>query len=389
MVIGALIVLLLNLYIGNIHSGQNQIAALAETLSIRADVTNPNGSQVTALSISDETVRFLEASAHTKNLRYTVMLMGGYGTFAPEDWKEHLTLEFTAVNALSAVPNLTADSIAYLEGTDDEFLQGDQPLCLVYEEIARHYGLSVGDTVQFTLYYIQYPSSYAGKISANPLGVFDLTIAGIVWPTVWDSGAIEQSIILPVRWVRGAYEENGVAFSPTSASFTVADPLRLNAFKSEMQAFGLLETDTTAASSYQGNALKVDDKVFITTVNILEANQNRLWFFLPFILVILVVTGYLTSYLLMRGRQREFAVMRSLGTGTRACFHIFMLENTALALCAALLGALPAALLIPGADAGVLLLSAGAFCACNLLGTAIALLGFGRFSVMDALCQTD
>ena len=342
-----------------------------------------------------ESIHMLDASAlDVPEIAFFVMRAAdgravGMGTFAPEDWEEHLTIEIAAVNELSALSSLAAETIAYNEGLNGEILRGDQPLCFVFEKFARHYGLEVGDTAQFTLYYIQYPSFYEGKIAINPLGVYDLTVAGIIWPSAWDTGATPQNVILPVAWVRRAYAGSGIVFSPTSASFTVADPLQLNAFKSAMHTFGLLETDPTAAPSYVGSALKVHDKVFINSVNLLEENLSQLRFFLPVILVILVFTGYLTSYLLMRNRRREVAVMRSLGTGMRACLRIFTLENATLALAGALLGTLPAALLIPSADAAVLCLAAGVFCVCDLLGTVIALYGLSRFSVMDALCRTD
>jgi len=301
-----------------------------------------------------------------------------------------LNIIITAVNTLSAVPNLSADNVTFAEGADIDILSTNQTVCLITEDFPLRHGLGIGEIMPLTLYYYEYPSSEYEILMIYPLGFFDLTIAGVIGDMVWESGDfIPPDVILPVDWVRGAYAQIDAAFYPTNSSFTVADPLRLDEFKAEMQSFNLMETIPTADFSHNGNSLMVSDKIFIEAASHLRENLRLLGFFLPFILAIVVFVGYLTSYLLMQNRRREFAVMRSLGTGQKACFYIFMSENAVLALCGGLLGSLAAALLIESTVIGVLFLSTGIFFVCYLLGTAAALYGLGRFSVIDVLSQID
>jgi len=387
---GALIVLLLNLYVGNIRSGQNQLNDLADALTIRADISNLIGSQITALRIKDDTVRLLESSGHVNGLTYSVELVGGLGAFSPEEWRRHLNINITAVNTMSAVPGLTADNVTFSGGTDADILHSDHAVCLITEDFSMRHDFSAGDAMQLTLYYYDYPSSEYEILMIYPLGFFDLTIAGVIGEMLRGGGDfLQPDVILPIEWVRNAYAQIDAAFYPTSSSFTVADPLRLDEFKMEMQLFNLMETSPTANFSHNGNSLMVNDKTFIEAASHLRENLRVLVFFLPFILAIVIFVGYLTSYLLMQNRRREFAVMRSLGTGQRVCFYIFTLENAVLALSGGFFGSLAAALLIEGAAIGVLFLSAGVFFVCYLLGTAAALYGLGRFSVIDVLCQID
>ena len=52
----------------------------------------------------------------------------------------------------------------------------------------------------------------------------------------------------------------------------------------------------------------------------------------------LFLVGFVATYLAMRSRVSEMAIMRSLGTGSRRVFLIFFLEQTALAIIGTILG---------------------------------------------------
>ena len=388
--ISTLVVLLINLYIGNISSTQNQLTKLANTLTVNADVTNLNGSQITALRIKDETIRKLESSSHVKELKYSVELIGGLGAFELDDWRNHLKIRLTAVNDLSALPGMAVEDAAFINGVDADILHTSQAACLTTKDFSRKNNLTIGNTLQLTLYYYEYPSLGTGKLKINPLGLYDFTIVGIV-EQINGSGidALLPDIILPINWVRNAYAQEGVEFYPTKASFAVADPLMLNQFKSEVKSFMLLSVIPETDFSHNGSALSIDDKIFIQAANHLKGNLNLLSIFLPFIVVIVVFIGYITSYMLMQNRRKEFAVMRSLGTSKGLCYLIFIFENVALALTGSLFGSLIAMLLIADASAVVLISSACVFFVCFLLGTTVALYLLGRFSVMDVLSQID
>jgi len=377
-------------YIGNINSGQNQLNDLADALTIRADISNVNGSQITALRIKDDIVKSLESSTHVEGLKYTIELTGGFGTFSPEEWRKHLSINISAVNTLTAIPGLDEANITFIAGLNASIMHTKQAVCLLTEDFSERNDIKLGDTIQCTLYYYVYPSSEYEMFMINPLGFFDLTVAGVIGEMIWEGGDyISPDVVLPIDWVRSAYDQIDASFYPTNASFAVADPLRLDEFKAEMQSFDLMETLPTANFSHNGSALIVGDKIFIEAASHLRENLRLLGFFLPFILAIVVFVGYLTSYLLMQNRRREFAVMRSLGTGQKTCFYTFMCETSVLSLSGGLLGSFVAVLIIQSAVIGVLFLSAGMFFVCYILGTAAALYGLGRFSVIDVLCQAD
>ena len=158
--------------------------------------------------------------------------------------------------------------------------------------------------------------------------------------------------------------------------------MELNALKKELKDAGLQSVIQGSPASFAGAGLKIDDAVFIDTVTSLKKSLSLLEGFLPFVLLVVVMLGYIVPHLLLQGRREEYAIMRALGTGRRRCSLLFFTEHFLLA--AALAG-----LLFRSSDIRDALLVWVLFLACYAAGTAAAMWMFGRFSVAAVLSHRD
>lgn len=384
MLICTFAVLLLNLYTGNIEDLRKTLHTLPEAMEVPARISNLDGSMDQGLKIEAELVSDLLASDHVAEPAVTVQLLAGFGFFSQEEWQTELTLQARGVNSLAGA-GLKPEQVTFSEGISPEFLASDEQMCLIDRSVMEAEGYEIGDRVPFTIYYYRYGDGH--QIFCEPLGQCEYEIAGAVDApgTIAD---VYPELLLPFRAVENSFRQAGIPFQADSFSFTVKNPLELNAFKDEMHSFGLLPVSAGAELHYEGNALVVEDETFIRTAERIEENLTLLQGFFPLIAAIAAGVGYLTAHLFIQNRRQEYALLRSVGLGKiRSCL-IFFLEYVLLAVCGCGLACLCMQLRDAGGWRQPLTVSA-LFLGCCLPGIAAALISMGRGSVMQILTQKD
>ena len=206
-------------------------------------------------------------------------------------------------------------------------------------------------------------------------------------------GAIEDSeagesmaaeVMLPIGAVRQLYEENDKVYFASSLRFTVKDPMKLNELKQDLREPGLTPVVPGSPENYAGSALRMEDDVFIQAALGLEKSISLLEGFLPFVLLIVVLSGYIVPHLLLQGRKGEYAIMRALGTSKRRATLVFFAEHMLLAACGGAAGAVIGAM-FGTADILTAWMVWGIFLCCYTLGAAAALWMFGRMSIAAVL----
>lgn len=382
------VVLLLNIYLGNIVSNRKQLETLPDALPIYCRIVNLNGTQESGLEISEVLLNELQASPQVKDVKYTNTLMAGEGYFELEDWKTNLNINLVGANSLLAIPGLTEELVTIKEGKDAGFLQSSLPYCIVDEELMKEKNWKVGDEIKLNLYYYTHLNSY--QVDVKELELLNFEIVGTIEAFIGDTGnfGLQPSIVIPFETVRESYHRMGIPFSADSASFYVANPLKLNEFKKEMHSFGLLSKAPTADQDYKGNTLVVRDSTFISAASKLQQGNDILLGFLPVVFVTVIFIGYIASTLIMDSRQKEFSLMRSLGITFKMCFMILFVEQLFLVLAGELIGCI-LSYGISIANSGVKIVVGSVFLITYMLGSAVALWRFGNRSVMEALFQID
>lgn len=327
--------LLLNLYLNNIYDCKIQLQNLPNISPVYCRVSNLNGSSEIGLEISEKLITDLESSTKIKDAAFSVRMVAGVGDFLIEDWKEKLNLSVAGANSIDAISGISLKNI-HIEEDVPNFFTSSKPICIINKFVMEKNNLEVGDMVMLNLYYQYYDEKT--RLHYAPLDLTPLEIIGTMDLSSSNTLQLPPDILIPFEVVREIFRQNRIDFYADSASFYVADPLQLNDFKEEMKSFRLLERVASAKLTYDGIALAVRDTTFRTLASQLRQSMDALEGFFPFIFLIVIFIGYITSFLLINSRQKEYALMRALGAGKVKSFFIFFLEQFFLVLLGELIG---------------------------------------------------
>lgn len=375
--IAALLAACMAFYVGNIGVNKAALQSLSDSVPVTVRITSRNGAKTAGLNIEAKPFDHLtEAGVH--DVRCTAVAAGA---FSPEVRAQEMFLGGDTIvragNSLEAL-ELSADNLHFADGQNAAFLSGDSAQCVIGEDYAERTGLHPGDTLSLEIYMVR--QSMNGTIY-RMIGDAALEIIGT------HSAPGGADVILPVNFLRTEAETAGVSFLYDSCSALVDDSTHLKDFKAEMQKY-FMDINPSAEDPNAGDALSVEDELFVKTASRLRQNialfQSMLVPFFALIIGLVVLTTFLT----MRSTRRDMAIARSLGVSKWRCAAPNFISTVLLDMlgCAVILPILSAALHIPALSAHVIF---GLFTLCAALGTAAALLCLLRFDTLTLLTQVD
>lgn len=375
--IAALLAACMAFYVGNIGVNKAALQSLSDSVPVTVRITSRNGAKTAGLNIEAKPFDHLtEAGVH--DVRCTAVAAGA---FSPEVRAQEMFLGGDTIvragNSLEAL-ELSADNLHFADGQSAAFLSGDSAQCVIGEDYAERTGLHPGDTLSLEIYTVR--QSMNGTIY-QMIGDAALEIIGT------HSAPGGADVILPVNFLRTEAETAGVSFLYDSCSALVDDSTHLKDFKAEMQKY-FMDINPSAENPNAGDALSVEDELFVKTASRLRQNialfQSMLVPFFALIIGLVVLTTFLT----MRSTWRDMAIARSLGVSKWRCAAPNFISTVLLDMlgCAVILPILSAALHIPALSAHAIF---GLFTLCAALGTAAALLCLLRFDTLTLLTQVD
>lgn len=375
--IAALLAACMAFYVGNIGVNKAALQSLSDSVPVTVRITSRNGAKTAGLNIEAKPFDHLtEAGVH--DVRCTAVAAGA---FSPEVRAQEMFLGGDTIvragNSLEAL-ELSADNLHFADGQSAAFLSGDSAQCVIGEGYAERTGLHPGDTLSLEIYTVR--QSMNGTIY-QMIGDAALEIIGT------HSAPGGADVILPVNFLRTEAETAGVSFLYDSCSALVDDSTHLKDFKAEMQKY-FMDINPSAEDPNAGDALSVEDELFVKTASRLRQNialfQSMLVPFFALIIGLVVLTTFLT----MRSTRRDMAIARSLGVSKWRCAAPNFISTVLLDMlgCAVILPILSAALHIPALSAHAIF---GLFTLCAALGTAAALLCLLRFDTLTLLTQVD
>lgn len=374
--IAALLAACMAFYVGNIGVNKAALQSLSDSVPVTVRITSRNGAKTAGLNIEAKPFDHLtEAGVH--DVRCTAVAAGA---FSPEVRAQEMFLGGDTIvragNSLEAL-ELSADNLHFADGQSAAFLSGDSAQCVIGEDYAERTGLHPGDTLSLEIYTVR--QSMNGTIY-QMIGDAALEIIGT-------HSAPGGAVILPVNFLRTEAETAGVSFLYDSCSALVDDSTHLKDFKAEMQKY-FMDINPSAEDPNAGDALSVEDELFVKTASRLRQNialfQSMLVPFFALIIGLVVLTTFLT----MRSTRQDMAIARSLGVSKWRCAAPNFISTVLLDMlgCAVILPILSAALHIPALSAHAIF---GLFTLCVALGTAAALLCLLRFDTLTLLTQVD
>ncbi|HPK15672.1 MAG TPA: hypothetical protein PKW41_06725 [Clostridia bacterium] len=253
-----------------------------------------------------------------------------------------------------------ASSIEWLQGYGEDVFTGNEAVCVA----PRSAGLALGDTLEA-------PFRIRRSVAAK------LVVAGL-YGSELDAGMNGATFYCPLGTLRALFAENGLRVEYCALEMELANTRELNDFKARMKELKL---------DGGFNRLVVNDALLIGVTTQLQRHIRLLKALLPLLFALVAAIGFGLSFLLLRGRRREAAVMRSLGESRGRVFCVLLMETALQAVFGTALGAL-AALLVTGTRAVNPATLALVF-ACYLPGGAAAVFRLTRVNVLGLMTAKE
>lgn len=380
-VISMMTVVVLVFYFGTLQSTWQQFEELPEAIPVRGTFMNATGKLKNGLLVRPQVLDMVYGSPYLWKIQETAELVGHIvGGGSGEDTE----VQVVGVNCPDLVQEYSEEEINWAKGWNWDRFLGSEHVCITGKTFLEMQDADKGSSISLSLEHYQ-PADIGVGLKRLALGCEDAEIVGTLNDT---ADAATPGIILPLDAVKQLYQENGETYFASSLSFTVKDPMNLNALKQDLKEEGLSSVVPELTDTYMGSAVRIEDDVFIQAAIGMEKNISLLEAFLPFLLMIVILAGYLVPHLLLQGRRSEYAIMRALGTGRKRCTVIFFAEHILLAMAG---GA-------AGAAIGIVFGTAGAVTAAvvwilflifYMLGAAAAMWMFGKMSIAAVLSHRD
>lgn len=299
-------------------------------------------------------------------------------------------LKLIGTTGLSSDPMFSADNginLEYFAGYDESVWLGQEKVCFVNEKLFVQLGDGVNSIhVDFSELVEQRKMDIEVGAKAGvslpggeDVDLQELKIAGII------HGGSPSNILCPWEIVHSVDQRIYGYPTADAAAFLVADNRKINELKDILPIyFSKASPDATVNPlDPPAPALVIHDATLVRVVSPIERNIQFITVILPILLALSLGIGFLTSYLHMRTRLTEFALMRSLGTQKAKVFLSAIFEQGMLSGVGVALGLIAAALL------SALSIRPLAFCALFFIyfvtGACIAAARLVSVNVMDTM----
>jgi len=372
--VSALIVCGMALYLRNIQVTEDALDDLGQRYPVAVRVTNRDGSLHESLCIYGKDVDYLLESGVREPI-YTAT------TFTAEQIGS-----IYGTNTLDSLDDLSGSNFTFLAGWDESFLASRKPVIALREDIALENGWHPGDKFRLEFSMLNRMSTTStGEPEVKKVGGYSVTLVA-VFPREPDT----VEAIMPVDWLRGIADITLLEgeFKYDSFCAVIEEPRELNSYKDAVEEWGFYERSAVADPGIEGDALSLEDEMYIKTSGELRESLDLYrTFLLPFFGLVTSIMAMVT-FLTLRSSRRQIAIASSLGRPKlyNAAAHFFS------AMIVQLIGCLLATLtltltldLLPRL-AGI---TVAAFTLCALGGTVLALLLLFRFDTLTLLTKDD
>lgn len=288
--------LFLMIFFSSISTYQNELWASYSALKASAHITAHNSAEKPRLPT--ETYRAILDTGFPVN----------HGVMA-----DHMITDkdvLRGVNGADIDPSLRdcIDDVEWVEGCDRSIFDGDAMVCLMPNDWKADYGDTWECWIGENNYTFTVAGIYGNKFSSK------------------DNGSVYYC---PVNTLKAIYEAEGRTFTYCGMEMDLQNLAELDAFKAQMKKLNLDSGETR---------MVINDSQLQTVTSQLKRQVRLLETLLPVLLALIAAIGFGSSFLLLRGRKREAAVLRSLGMRRIAVFGSFLFENLLQAVLGLLIG---------------------------------------------------
>lgn len=278
---------------------KTELEGVYDNTKIVCTVSNPSGSAVDGLSLPSTYLDFVTEGG---SLYDDVTDMRCYALAAFLLLNAEDRVPFYMMNTPEALPVFESLSVQYAEGYGPDDFDGEEAIAIISDSLLPY----VGEDGMMTLYL---PPRMDDSITFRVVGTCTL-----------DTKAVYLS--LKPGWDLMA--RNNRSFSVRAMSFTIADNRRLNDIKMSLSNYFIPANRFNQGTARYG--LIMDDASFVDSVMVVERSIALFRLFQTVLFLLSAGVCFLVSFLLIRRRRAELAVMRSLGCRGRQIYGQLLWE---------------------------------------------------------------
>ena len=434
--VSLMLVLLLGLLTITSVGWSHQLEDLYRDTRISGKTVSTNGRQDTNLQVSPENVRKIYKSGLLDSLEVSVGWNYWFADEIPEFndsefdvYRRELWIskqpELVALNGLNAAPEFMhaqKPEITWLDGWNEEFLQSrdyhaftstltyflggklleseNEPMtypCLVSESLMERRGLKLGDTLSVMM--VHKHQTWEGELEMS------LTVVGSFPQTAGRSNVyVPLAFWSDPDWILGEEDmkPNGDRLTMVfetphdrdyflyatsnyeTCVFTLADAGKLEQFRDYLQDRNFSQVGKLTRNR---TTILLSDQTFMETAEGLNRYISFGRILFPVLFAVVILLGFIVSWLMINSRRMEFAILRGLGTSRIRVFFSFFWEQCLLCMagCALATGIL----WMQTPDMTSCLQTIGIYLICYLTGTALSVHFVGRTNLMSLLSERE
>lgn len=277
--------------------------------------------------------------------------------------------------------------VEFLEDYSYDSLRQREDTGVISQSLAEAYDIHMGDTIRITAWMIVDESAVCSVIDFQVIGIYTSQWRSetiyIPWINSYEHAYIVDNYYTDSKEDDVGYYSIWNEYIPRrvgSATFTLKNTKELSAYRDYLENQGYSQMGRISSNRL---AIVIQDKALEDTIQNLNNHIRLMETIKPIMLVLFGVIGFVISYLLIRHRIGELAIMRSMGSGKSNVFLSFFLEQLALFFVG----------LVPGVGYALLqpdkFLLYGTslvyFIICYLFGSALALILMNRANMLGIL----
>jgi len=389
--VSLILVMFITFYANTIDTQLQTLDELYTSIDVPAQMTNWNGTSTANLNVSEDFITVLVDSGFIGQEFYTRNLL-----FLTVPWDEdnplgmvNKLLSFTpkliGANDIRAIPDFAHDKAIvpeFMDGFDEALFTANENVAIVSTDFLLTNGLSLSDEVQLTV--VEESEYYNPHDLRNKHGQVTLKIVG-----QYESSMISPPVYIPWNTMSEIYNDLDISPQWDSARFILQDTKNLDQLRALLLDHGFnfpSQRDENRDPAKPG--FVIQDRILNTATGSVTNYVDFMMALYPFIYLLCAVIGFLVSYLLIRIRKPEFAIMRSMGTSRLKTFISFFFEQSALSTIGIGLS-LAITLVITGSITLVQTYSILGYLFSYWVGTAFAILMMNRGNVIQILSAKE
>ena len=307
--------------------------------------------------------------------------------------------ELVSLNALEAAREFyyRDPAVTWLEGWNESMLTETEvtPLLYRYDEVVDERPIPVVCSTSFLDEHGLTLGSTFSPMVQVAIDYFSMevpVVLHVVGSYVQHEGKASifapLSCYIPLSLLTGSNDPsvrgNQTLFTFRTCRFRLASARELETIRKQLRNTSFSAVNRPAAIRM---ALLLRDAAFLKFREGMEHNITMGRIMSAILSLMIILLGFIISWLMTFSRQREFALMRGFGTKKRQVFASFFLEQAILCLVGCLAGC--AALFWLYAGGITQPLAAAAYLICYLLGTAVSILIIRKTNLMELLAVRD